>query len=294
MAEARLRWTEDDEVPRLAAAALPLLIQDPKLTIVEAVRRVQDTVLPPERRRNLPNIGLVPIKLRNMLEQRRAAATGNAETVPIDTHQVTVKALDDANELTSVQAETIKRLEATISDLRAENTTLRAGVKAEGDVIKNWIADIIAQATVKTRDKVSGSAVGGVHVADLARQVVASTANVSTKHNPEGESTGAKKFKIAIVGGKNDQHIKIHNALNGRAGVELRFYDPREEFRGAIGEKLGAWKNPLYGRVILWTNYGGHAGRFSLDHHNIPYTNFMGEHEALSKRIADIIKEAGY
>ena len=126
----RTRWSPEEN----ARLALPLLVADPRLRIVDALRRVQDTVLPAERRRSLPNLGSVPTELRMALEQRRNAALGQAEMVSAEEVQREESPAAEGHVADSpAKAVTLAPVVDPLGNTKVKDVQKRTGKNARGE-----------------------------------------------------------------------------------------------------------------------------------------------------------------
>lgn len=217
----KIRW-DYDEKNRLGTAALPLLVADGKLTVVEALRRVQDTVLQEGRRRNLTNIGMVPTDLRATLEQRRDAATGKAETVPAAQLAEAVERAERAEQAAAAADGEVERLQAKVSGLEAHIRTLEAHpAPTEIEVLATFCSRVLADALAKGKELPGVRMENGVRPPPLVEQPAAVSTN--GKHNPEPRRDGdrARLPKILICGLRPDQRAHLESKFSGRAIIKF-------------------------------------------------------------------------
>jgi hypothetical protein len=229
-ADVRLRW-DDDERARLAAAVLPMLVSDKKLSIVEAVRRAQDTVLPADRRRKLPNLGSVPTELRMVLTQRRAAALGESSVVPTEALKAANERAEAAEALAAeiqgqLSAAQAARAEAEVdvSDLRVQIESLRAHIRTlealpkaptEMEVLEGLLARVVAGALAKNRE------LPGIRLEPLKAPPPLADAPVAravAKHDPNGTPSERPRLPvILVVGCRPDKRPFFESTFKDRA-----------------------------------------------------------------------------
>lgn len=278
MAGERTRWNEDEN-KRLETVALPLLIANPKMTIIEAVRQVADTVLPPDRRRNLVNVGALPVTLRTSLEMKRKAALGKADLVPAE-------ALKEAEEQRQIQQIRADALQEKINELEAEVKSLEATIRTYEsikipepmDVLKQFCTDVLANAIAKTR-----AIPGGPEPTSIVPPKV--NAEIIKKHNGEQQPSGIRKPKVALVGASPQRALELQRMFSNT--LDLRYFDAHDIRR--ISDSMQAFRDKTHGKVIVWTNYCGHQVYGSLDSKNIPYERFKGEITSMKIRLQKIV-----
>ena len=213
----RLRWN-DDEKSRVLAAALPLLVADAKMSIVEAVRRVQDTCLPAERRRNLVNIGAVPVELRSALENRRDAATGKVDAVPRAVLAEALERVEKAEKSASAARSEIERLQALLSDRESHIRTLEAHpVPTELSVLEGFCSRVFANATAIGKD------IGGVRMERPVLTPLSAPSGGNGRHDPEPQKSERPKLpSVLCIGVRPQDRGRLESKMNGM--VRLKFW----------------------------------------------------------------------
>jgi hypothetical protein len=274
----RIHW-DDSEWERIVQLATPLLIEDKKLTVIEAVRQVQDkAIIDPKRRRHLPNIGTIRPDIRMRLDGARKIAMGQVDHIAIDLYNEVVQRLDEANAR-------IKVLTEELATVRNANTALAANKpRPPIDVIKDFVSDVIADALRKN----SAETPPPVKV-QFVQRTDAETEH-HKKHNPQPEPSGVRKPRLVIVGGHQSQHQELQRAFGD--DLRLQFFHGTSE-QGRLGDQLRSFKDKAHGKILVWCDHVGHSAEDAIKFQNIPYERFRGEINALKERIRKYINGGG-
>lgn len=198
MSGQRIQWNFE-EIAKLAAAAIPVVKAQPGLVLHKVILSIQDDVLPPHRRRTLPNIGALPASLRAELTRHRQQ--GSPSSI-----EATALAQIQA-QLESRQSE-LEKAQVEIKSLRAHILTLELAPKPPTalEAIQHFIADTLAEAMAKSR-----AIPGGPPSSPLKPPPPL------TKHNPEVQSPPRPRLpKVLICGLKPEQRLPLEAHFKGR------------------------------------------------------------------------------
>lgn len=288
----RIDWT-DEERRKVFEATVQMLktnrVKTPpaspkELSAFMKVMRSAQVVLQENRRRPLGNIDAVsgdflkmfidggylpsnPDKLKKGAEKREGE----------DPNLRRINQLADERDAALSEATALK---TQVNALDSENDQLRrriASTPTEAEVVKKFVADILSQAF---------SSVPGVRA---FQPIPVPPKDPVPKHQAEPTSTGPRKIHIAIVGG-GPEHDKLQEEFKDPT-LDLRLFDTRNN-NEPIGDRLKAFKDPAYGKVLLWTNKTGHNSSDSLKFGGVPFEMFSGERGSMISRLKAIISDA--
>ena len=189
--------------------------------------------------------------------------------------------------------------EVRITELEArlqEVSTLAASQKAEiaglqhqlsktpkeRDVVVNFFADILYAAKAKEQALIKPELRITTPPVDLEAK-----ANADAERKRLEETSGEKRIRIAIVGGKDPMHQLVHAEVGKYADMRYFSSDDRDK----LVDSLRQFKMPGYGKIFLWSDAIDHGSLNKLKSANIPFEYFSGQHTKLIERIkAEIIK----
>lgn len=216
MTASRIRWTPEERA-KIVDSALKVLLANPAMSIIESVRRVQNETLPSQRRRNLATIGMLPIEVRTALEQRRAAAMGKVEFVPIEEHRQAVLA---AVEL----GRKVEELEALVSSQRSHIMALETIPKppTEIEVLKGFFVDIASEVIARGRGVPGGPHPTTLVVPPFEEHRI--SPGPSARHDPEPRGESKERQPVVLVCGikpKDRPYFESH--FNGRLRIKWWF-----------------------------------------------------------------------
>ena len=219
--EQRIRWNED-EVARLSQAALPLLIADSKMTIVEAVRKVQDTVIAADRRRNLINIGAVPVELRTLLDNRRKAASGKIGLGPEES-----KLLQEQNN-TLIQQN--KELVERCSQLEGRLASLENAphARSESEVLEDFLVRIFTKAGTSLLEKYQA-----LQTVPVEEVLATAAGRVAASHLSTEQQQTHRKPSILLCGVRPEHRARLESKFASQ--VRMQFW--RDENLTLLSEK---------------------------------------------------------
>lgn len=223
----KIRW-DDDEKARLGTAALPLLIADQKLSIVDAIRRVQDTVLPEARRRNLSNVGMVPTDLRATLDQRRDAATGKSTMVDDALYRDALERATNAETAAKAADGEVERLQTVVKNLESHIRTLEAHpAPTEIEVLGNFCARVLADALAKGKELTGVRMERDVRPPPLVEQPAPvrtnGNGNGNGKHDPHPVQLPRDRLPILLICGLEPPERTFYESTFGKE-IRLKWW----------------------------------------------------------------------
>lgn len=162
----------------------------------------------------------------------------------------------------------------------------------EAQVIKSFISDILAEASRKGSQGLLGplTEFKPPPKLELPKEFLPDFEKERRLRGSEPVSEDRQRLpKIAVVGG-DQMHTALAQELKDIA--DLRFFPTRQGGDDHIGERLKAFKDSTYGKVVLWTNYTSHQAGKSMQHQNIPYVSYMGERGGMIAKLKELAKDA--
>lgn len=240
----RIRWTPEEK-EKLFTAALPMLQQNPALAVINALRSVQDGVLPSDRTRSLQNKNAIPPDLLERLETARGEQRA---FVPVDEHGKVVESLRAAEAERDEAKGRIDRLTEELRQAKVEITTLRNQPKPQpnDEVVKAFFADILGRAMAQAR-------FGGMPSFGSGTQSQVDRRS-HPRHDPEATSESRQpRPKVIVVGPIREQAISLKEEYGEL--VDLRIYTSDEYERASADALSHAAK------IVVWTKFVSHTAQ---------------------------------
>lgn len=243
MSGERLRWNAE-ELLSLQIVAVRIMTEDRKTSLVEAVRRAQLQVLKPDRQRDLVNVGLVPTKLRFMIENAVSAARGQGGPTK-EMYEAAVERARSAEEREKTNIARLAEATATINSLRTENERLAALPRPATplDALKLLIRPMVEEFLEELRG-VPGERAHGVSLERLiSLQNEHETIEPRSKPRHECEPTQEAKKRppvVLVIGLKPERRARMESLFSGRVRFKFWFSDGTANPTGIDDKAKGA------------------------------------------------------
>lgn len=278
-------WTEHEE-DKLFDALSRAYKADPSLKkSTKRAAELAQIALPEGRRRNVQSPLHWPQRLRARLVAAGFITSEMVKPEEIDKNILRINQLADERDQAIKERDELLEQNKGLAQQVVEFRKALQSVPSEAQVLKTFVADILWD--VESRKRAVPGATSS-QIEELVRKKVEAPPErrqLPREPEPEGRS---RKVKIAVVGGDH-QHSWLQQEL-AEEHLDLRLFPTRDMNSNSIADRLKAFKEPTYGKVIVWSNYTSHQAPAGLKYQNIPFEFYNGERGGLASKIKQLVQ----